>query len=103
MSDDKVVIKNQKVEVITKKMDNYNNEQVYFKMLKGQENKFTVINKDGYTLPYFKTIDGKYLLKGKSKYVKIDDLNKDMTYICDLELKYYKMNEVEGWYVSKLA
>ena len=24
------------------------NEQVYFKILKGQENKFTSINKDGY-------------------------------------------------------
>jgi regulatory protein YycI of two-component signal transduction system YycFG len=103
MSDDKVVIKNLKVEVITKKMDNYNNEQVYFKILKGQENKFTVINKDGYHLPYFKTIDNKYLLKVKSKYVKLEDLNKDMTYICDLELKYYKMDTVEGYYVSKLA
>ena len=103
MGDEKVIIKNLKLEYITKKMDNYNNEQVYFKILKGQENKFTAINKDGFTLPYFKSQDGKFLLKVKSKYVKIDDLNKDMTYICDLELKYYKMESVEGWYVSKLC
>lgn len=53
MAEDKVIIKNLKVEFITKKMDNYNNEQVYFKILKAQENKFTAINKDGYRLPYF--------------------------------------------------
>ena len=103
MGDEKVIIKNLKLEYITKKMDNYNNEQVYFKILNGQENKFTAINKDGYHLPYFKSQDSKMLLKVKSKYVKIDDLNKDMTYICDLDLKYYKMENVEGWYVSKLC
>ncbi len=27
----------------------------------------------------------------------------DMTYIVDLELKYYKMNGVEGFYVNKVA
>ena len=32
MDDDKIVIKNLKVEFITKKKDNYNNEQVYFKI-----------------------------------------------------------------------
>ena len=84
-------------------MDNYNNEQVYFKILKRQEIKFTAINKDGFTLPYFKSQDGKMLLKVKSKYVKIDDLNKDNNYICDLECKYFKMGEVEGYYVSKLC
>lgn len=103
MAEDKVIIKNIKLEYVATKTDNYNNNQVYFKVLKGQENKFTTINKDGYHLPYFKTEDGKYLLKVKNKYVKLDDLNKDMTYICDLELKFYKMNEVEGFYVSKLS
>lgn len=52
---------------------------------------------------FFLTDDGKYLLKVKSKYVKLEDLNKDMTYICDLDLKYYKMGDGEGYYVSKLV
>ena len=103
MAEDKVIIKNIKLEYISTKTDNYNNNQVYFKVLKGQENKFTAINKDGYHLPYFKTDDNKYLLKVKSKYVKLDELNKDMTYICDLEMKYYKMESVEGFYVSQIC
>ena len=103
MVDEKVIIKNIKLEYISSKQDNYNNNQVYFKILKGQENKFTSINKENHTLPFFKSQDGKMLLKVKSKYVKIEDLNKDMSYICDLELKYFKMENVEGWYVSKLC
>ena len=102
MAEDKVIIKNIKLEYINTKTDNYNNNQVYLKVLKGHENKFTAINKDGYHVPYFKTNDNTMFLKVKSKYVKIDDLNKDMTYICDLELKHYKMDESEGWYVSSL-
>ena len=103
MVDEKVIINNLKLEYITKKTDNYNNEQVHFKVLKGQDNKFTSINKENHTLPYFITEDKKMLLKVKRKYVKIDDLNKDMTYICDLELKYYKMENVEGFYINKMA
>ncbi len=105
MSSDKTVIKNLKIEYITQKVDNYNNETTYFKIIdKHIDNKFAVVNKDGYKLPYFKSNDERnYLLKVKSKYVKIEDLNKDMTYIVDLDLKYYKMNGVEGYYVSKLS
>jgi hypothetical protein len=105
MDDDKIVIKNLKLEFITKKKDNYNNEQVYFKIKeKNVESKFTIIDKDGHNVPYFKSKDGKYLLKVKSKYVKLsDELDKDMVYICDAELKYYKMNDIEGYYVTKLC
>ncbi len=102
---DKTVIKNLKIEYITQKVDNYNNETTYFKILdKHIDNQFAIVNKDGYKLPYFKSNDDKnYLLKVKSKYVKIEDLNKDMTYIVDLELKYYKMGDAEGYYISKLG
>ena len=71
---------------------------------KNVESKFATINKDRHNVPYFKSQDGKSLLKVKSKYVKLpDELDKDMAYICDLKLKYYKMGEVEGYYVSKLC
>ena len=103
MSDDKVVIKSLKVEFSIKKMDNYKNETVYFKTLKGQDNKFTVINKNGYHLPFFTTEANKYMLKVKNNYVKINDLNTNMDYMCDLELKYYKMASAEGYYVSKIC
>ena len=105
MSDeDKVIIKNLKLEYITTKKNEYDNEICYFKIkTKNVEQQFALINKEGYKLPYFKTNDLKFLLKVKSKYVKLNDLNKDMTYICDAECKYYKMNDVEGYYVSKLA
>ncbi len=102
--EDKVGIKNIKLEFIVSKIDKYENEITYFKIVdKNMDNKFSSINKDKFNLPYFKTNDGKYLLKVKTKYVKIDDLNKDMTYICDLTFKYYKMGDVEGYYVSKLS
>ena len=105
MSDeDKVVIKNIKLEYITTKKNEYDNEICYFKIKsKNVENQFSLVNKENYKLPYFKTNDNKYLLKVKSKYVKLDDLNKDMTYICDAECKYYKMNDFEGFYISKLS
>jgi hypothetical protein len=45
MVEDKVIIKSLKVELLSKKTDGYNNEQVYLKVLKGQENKFSAINK----------------------------------------------------------
>ena len=99
MDDEKIVIKNLKLEFITKKKDNYNNEQVYFKIKeKNVESKFTIINKDGHNVPYFKSKDGTYSLKVKSKYVRlVDELDNDLVHMCDLYLKYYySMGCVEG-------
>ena len=104
MDDEKVIIKNIKLEWITTKKDNYDNEMSYFKIKKETiDSKFTLINKEGCKLPYFITKENKYLLKVKTKYVKLNELNKDMIYICDAECKYYKMDECEGYYVSKLC
>ena len=45
MDDDKVVIKNFKLEWITNKKDNYDNEMSYFKIKKETiDNKFSLIN-----------------------------------------------------------
>ena len=104
MDDDKVVIKNFKLEWITNKKDNYDNEMSYFKIKKETiDNKLALINKENYKLPYFMTKENKYLLKVKTKYVKLNELNKDMIYSCDADFKYYKMEDCEGYYISKLA
>ena len=110
MDDGKVIIENLKLEYISTKKDKYDNEYAYFKIKeKNIENKFTALNVDNetkYSLPYFKTTKGKqetYLLKVKSKYVKLNDLNKEMIYIVDAEFTYFEMNDMEGYYVSKLV
>ena len=104
MDDDKVVIKNFKLEWITNKKDNYDNEMSYFKIKKETiDNKFALINKENYKSPYFMTKENKYLLKVKTKYIKLNELNKDMIYLCDADFKYYKMEDCEGYYISKLA
>ena len=103
MDDDITVVKNVKVKFLSTKEDNYNNSICWFKVDKGSINKFSVLKKDGYKLPYFESNDGKTLLKVKSNNVKIDDLNNDVVISCDMCFKYYKINDFEGYYVSKLA
>ena len=110
MDDGKVIIKNLKLEYISTKKDKYDNEYVYFKIKETNiEKKFTALcidNESKFILPYFKTTKGKqetYLLKVKKKYVKLNDLNKEMIYIVDAEFTYFEMNDMEGYYVSKLS
>ncbi len=105
MSDDKVIIKGLKLEFLATKIDNYNNEISYFKILNKNVNEvFNTVNQEGLTLPYFKSSDDKnYILKVKTKYMKLGELNKDMLYLCNGELKYYKMGTSQGYYLSKLS
>ena len=60
------------------------------------------MNKVGFRLPYFETVDGKFLLKCKNKYIKIE-LKKDEPINCEIHFKRYKMEGFEGYYISKLA
>ena len=41
-------------------------------------------------------------MKVKAKYVKLNE-PKDLPVIVDIEFKYYKMNDVEGHYVSMIG
>lgn len=102
MDDEITVVKNVKLRYLTTKEDKYENEILYFKLAKQMENKFSSINKVCYKLPYFETIDGKFLLKCKTKYVKIE-LKKDEPINCEVHLEHYKMDNFEGDYVSKLS
>lgn len=103
MDDDITVIKNVKVRFLSSKTDKYDNEIIWFRIDKNSISKLSSLNKVGFNLPYFETNDGKTLLKVKSKYVKINDLKNDIVISCDLSFKYYKMNDVQGYYVNKLA
>ena len=104
MENDKIVIKNVRVEYITTKTDNYDNENCYFKLKdKNIESKFAAIMKDNFRLPWFKSDRGYYLLKVKTKYNKLETLNKDESVLVDIVFKYYKYNDSEGFYVSNLC
>ena len=102
--EDKIVIKNVRVEYITTKTDNYDNEICYFKLKdKNIESKFASIIKPDFRLPWFKSDKGYYLLKVKTKYNKLEQMHKEETVLVDAVFKYYKYNDMEGYYVSQLV
>ena len=104
MEDDKIVIKNVRVEYITTKTDAFDNEICYFKLKeKNMESKFAAIMKNDFRLPWFKTDKGYYLLKVKTKYSKLKVLHENETVLVEICFKYYKMNDSEGFYVSNLC
>ena len=75
-----------------------------FKMRdKNFEAKFAPLMKDSHKLPWFKTDKGHYLLKVKTKYSKVKELKKEETVLLEVVFKYYKMNEMEGFYVCSIA
>ena len=67
------------------------------------EQKFSSIIKDGFNLPWFKSDKGQYILKVKSKYVKLKDPQKDIPILVDIDFKSYSMNDSQGFYVSSLG
>jgi hypothetical protein len=102
--EDKVLLKNCRVEFITTKTDNYNNEFSYFKLVdKHIDTKYSFIIKPDYKLPWFKTDKQANILKVKPKYITKNEFVKDNTYLVDITFKYYKYNDVEVYYVSQLG
>ena len=76
MEDEKVVIKNVRVEYITTKTDKFNNDLCYLKLKdKHIDAKFAVLINEGFNKPWFKTDKGHYILKVKTKSVKLKELN----------------------------
>ena len=104
MEDEKVGIKTVRVEYITTKTDKYENEIIYFKLRdKNIDSKFATLIKPSYILPWFKSYKGHYILKVKTKYCKMKELKKEETVLVDVIFKYYKMNDIQGYYVSSIA
>ena len=65
--------------------------------------KFISINKEGYKTPYFKTDNGSYILKAKTKYLKLKELRKDEVISTDIIFKSYEMDDTnKGYYVKLL-
>ena len=102
--EDKIVLKNCKVDFITTKTDNYDNDMSYFKLVdKNIDTKYFFVIKPDFKLPWFKTDQQANILKVKTKYLNKKDFVKDTTYLVDITFKYYKYNDVEGYYVSQLT
>jgi hypothetical protein len=105
MDEEILVIKNAKLEYITTKTDNYNNELSYFKI----KDKTILQKLEKYTedpdikLPIFASSKGKSkILKAKQKYVKVNNLPKNETITIELTLKGYEINDNRGFYVSSI-
>ena len=102
--EEKIVIKNCKVDFVTTKTDNYNNDMSYFKLVdKNIDQKYSAVIRTDYKLPWFKTDKQANILKVKPKYITKNEFVKDNTYLVDITFKYYKYNDVEGYYVSQLC
>ena len=102
--EEKIVIKNCKVDFVTTKTDNYNNDMSYFKLVdKNIDQKYSAVMKPDLKLPWFKTDKQANILKVKPKYITKNEFVKDNTYLVDITFKYYKYNDVEGYYVSQLC
>ena len=106
MADEKVVVKNVKVEYLSTKQNKYDNETSYFKIKdKNIDQKFATLIKVDYKIPRFKSENGQTILKVKSKYVKLKDgeLKKEELVVVDITFKYYKVNGIEGFYICVLG
>ena len=103
MTDERVLIKSVRVEYIITKPDAYDNELSYFKIIdKKIDQKFVALIKDNFKNPWFKTDKGQTILKVKQKYMKLKEAKKEEVIVVDISFKYYKMNDVEGYYVCAL-
>ena len=100
-----ILIKNAKLEYLTTKTDDYDNEVSYFKITdKTIENKMQKWNNDDFKMPFFKSKQGQdTILKVKQKYIKIKELKKDESLAVDIVLKFYEIEGKTGFYVSKLT
>ena len=103
MEEENVTLKNIKLEYLSTKQDKYENEISYFKIKdRNIDQKFISLNKEGYKQPYFKTDKGSYILKAKTKYLKLKELKKDETVSTDITFKPYEMEDNKGFYVKLL-
>ena len=88
-----IIIKGIKLAYLNTKTDNYKNDISYFKISsKDIDGKLSKLCVDGYKLPWFKTEDGKYTLKVKSKNASIPELTKMKVY---LQISVYNFFRVE--------
>ena len=98
-----------RVEYLSTKPDNFNNDISYFKISspKFKMKPLLSLNAD-LKVPIWKGDKGEYILKIKDKFIKaLTDLVLKETYLIDLDLVYYDMTgkaDIKGYYgvVSKI-
>ena len=96
-----ITIKGIELAYLNTKTDNYKNDISYFKISSTDiDGKLSKLYVDGYKLPWFKTEDGKYTLKVKSKNVNIPELTKMKVYFTNLSFLFYSINDNEGYFVK---
>jgi hypothetical protein len=101
---DKVIIKSVRIEYLSTKTDNYDNLKSFFEVKdKNFEQKFALVNKEGYCKPWFKGESDQYILNPKKLNVKLKELQKEEVVVVDITFKHFKMNDKEGFYISSLG
>ena len=98
ISNDYAKLNNIQLKFLSKKVDKYNNENVYY--LIKNKNFDTIINeiKDDIRYPWFKGKDGKFILKVKSSYFDEKEIKGEAT----INLKHYDYENKIGYYVDKI-
>ena len=104
MDDEILVIKNAKLEYLTTKTNNYDNEISYFKIKdKGVDQKLEKYNDPEFKIPTFTSDKGKSkILKAKHKYVKLKNLSRGDAITVELTFKKYDIDDKCGFYVSSI-
>ena len=104
MSEELITIKKIRVEYLSTKQDKYNQDVSYFTIKDFDiDTRFGIIKREGYIVPMFKSENGAYILKTKQKYVKLKEPKRDEIVTVDIGFHYYKMNNIEGYYVRSLG
>ena len=92
-NDEKIIIKNIRVEYLSIKDDNFNSKTSYFKIIDKTFNEKIKITNNNFKLPWVQPETGKPILKVKSKYINVENFSKDETYKVDITFKYYKIED----------
>ena len=99
-------------EYLSSKKDNYDNEISYFKVIdKNYKNKMSGIlsqSCDECKMPFWKTEDGEYILKVKSKYCPKKVMFNNEIVTMNTTFKYYCMNaddnsSLQGYYAKIIS
>ena len=98
ISNDYAKLNNIQLKFLSKKVDKYNNENVYY-LIKNKDFDI-IINeiKDDIRYPWFKGKDGKFILKVKSSYFDEKEIKGEAT----INLKHYDYENKYGYYVNKI-
>ena len=91
-------LKNIELKYLSKKVDKYNNEFVYY-LIKNKDFD-NIINeiKEDVKCPWFKGDIGDFILKVKSSYLEEKEINAEAT----INLKQYVYEDKNGYYVNKI-